>query len=450
MKKLKITLIFFALFLSQSVIAQFQPPFQDEGNFTGGLGYTWIDGQPHFSLRFTPEIAFSNIGIGLDLNLEFDSSGKLRTENFNTFEDYIRIIRYFRYGYKGDPLHFKVGALDYVSLGHGSIMYFYNNSPSFDARKNGAQFDIDFSAFGFETVWSNFLQSDIMGVRGYVRPFQFTEMRDIPIIGKAEVGASIVADFAQNVGAVEGFVDSTTNEFIATEDRGNLVVTGFDIGLPIVRTGMFNMDLYFDYAKIIDYGSGTSLGAKLKFYGMGLVDVQAKFERRWNGDQYLPSYFNPLYEIERFNYNSSTGEVTSKVKLLENALDVGKGWYGELLVTVLGTFNILGSYQRMDDYQNSGMLHLSTNILPEGMPYMARAGYDKTNINNESELFVLDEKSRLYAEVGYKPIQYIIVSLYYQWTFSPIRDANNNIIDYETQKRIEPRISFYYPFTIGG
>ena len=42
---------------------------------------TWIDGQQYLTFHFNPELAFGNVGIGLDLNLEFDQDGNLRTEN---------------------------------------------------------------------------------------------------------------------------------------------------------------------------------------------------------------------------------------------------------------------------------------------------------------------------------------------------------------------------------
>ena len=73
----------------------------------------------------------------------------------------------------------------------------------------------------------------------------------------------------------------------------------------------------------------------------------------------------------------------------------------------------------------------------------------KLNIRDEKDLFKLDDRSYLYFELGYKPLPYIIVSMLYNWTFTPVRDANDNIIDYQPQKRIEPRVSFVYPFNIG-
>ena len=208
---------------------------------------------------------------------------------------------------------------------------------------------------------------------------------------------------------------------------------------------MANLDLYFDYNKIVNFGSGAATGLIFSLDGLGLVNLRTKLERRINGDEYIPSYFNSLYEIERFQLNKSTNTFTSKAQALQNAGSAGNGWYGELLITVLGTCDILGSYQRLDKAPKSGILHLQTELMPEGVPYVFRAGYDKINIRDEADLFKLDDRSYLYAEFGYKPVPYLIVSMIYHWTFTPIRDADDNVIDYEPQKKLEPRVSFIYP-----
>lgn len=439
--------IIFILFISASQIinAQLFPPEPEQGLLGGGAGITWIDGAPHYSLHMFPDFSFGNWGVGLDLNLEFTSDGKLRTENFNEFSDYLSIIRYIRYGQKGDPVYGRLGALDYSTLGHGSIMYLYNNSPSWDTRKVGLAFDVDFGMFGFESVYGNFGQAGVAGLRGYIKPFQLTSLNSIPIISNIEVGASFATDFDENAGVSAGFISPATSEFVSTTDDGGVTIVGLDLGIPIVRTDLFDFDLYFDYAKIMDFGHGTAAGMVAKFKGLGIVDLITRFERRFNGDQYIPSYFNSLYEIERFNYDVSSGVVQSKIQLLKNSASEGNGYYGELFARVLGLFDIRGSYQRLDDQPESGILHMYTVVAPNSMPVMVRAGYDKINIKNESDLFKLDDRSFLYAEIGYKATSYLLISMVYQWTFTPERDSNDNIIGYHPQKKIEPRISFIYP-----
>ncbi|MBN2571346.1 MAG: hypothetical protein JXA68_04405 [Ignavibacteriales bacterium] len=445
----KLYSIFFILVPILSLKAQLYSLNPNEGIIGGGFGLNWIDGKPHYTFHFFPEVSLGDLGFGLDLNIDFDPNGKIRTENFNDFSDYLSVIRYVRYGKKDDPFYIRVGALDYSTLGHGSIMYLYNNSPSFDTRKIGMELDIDFNAFGFESVYGNFGQAGVFGMRGFVRPFQFTSLANIPIINDFEIGASFASDFNEMAGVDSVSYNYGNNKFNIVNDEGSLSIFGFDIGIPIVKSNLINFELYCDYTKIIDYGSGVAAGAIFGFNLLDLIDSKIKFERRFNGDNYIPSYFNSFYELERFNFDSSSGIVSSKIQSLKNIQSVGDGFYGELFVKVLGWFDIIGSYQRLDDYPKSGILHIYTNIMPEDYPYILKAGYDKVNIEGGSDLFKLDDRSLLYFEYGYKVFPFLVLSLVYNWTFTPIRDSEDNIIEYKTQKRIEPRISFIYPLKFG-
>lgn len=443
----KIYLLFIVIFsLTSFTSGQFQSNLNpNQGLLEGGLGLLWIDGEPHYSFRVAPEVAFANVGVGLDLRLELTKSGSIRTENFNEASDYLSIIRYVRYGSKKDPVYARIGALDYATLGHGSIMYLYNNSPSYDARKIGLELDLNFDKFGFESVYGTFGQKGVIGLRGYALPLQFTQLASMPVIRNLEVGATFATDFNEYAGVTSGTIDPLNGKFKSTTDEGAVSIVGFDIGLPIVRTSMLTWNLYFDYVNILSYGSGGALGTSLNFSGLGLVNLSTKLERRFNGDGYIPSYFNSMYEIERFNYNPATASVTSKVQTLKASASLGDGFFGELLLSVLGYVKIIGSYQRLDKHPDSGILHLSTNISPEEASFILRAGYDKRYIKDEKDIFTLDDRSYLYAEVGYKPVSYIIVSMVYHWTFTPLRDKNDNIIEYLPQKKFEPRVSFVYP-----
>lgn len=441
----KIGLLF--LLFSFPIFAQFYDyPRPDEGYINGGVGLTWIDGKPYYRISFRPEISFANFGVGLDLNLDFDSEGKLRTEEFNETSDYLSIIRYIRYGLKNDPVFIKLGALDYYTLGHGTIMLHYNNSPTYDARRIGLVTDIDFGRFGFESLYGNFAETGVFGMRGYVRPLQFSSAAEIPIISNLEFGASYVTDFNKYARVDSGYFDHLGN-FKIVKDGGALTILGLDIGLPIIKSSVTTVTLYIDYNKIINFGSGVATGVKFDFEGLGLLSVSARLERRFNNGKYLPSYFNSLYEIERFESDSSKKTYSSKSLELANITENTNGFYGDLFVRALNLFDIYGGYQRLDKNSKSGILNLRTAIEPEDASFVLRAGYDKINIRDEKDLFTLDDRSYLFTEVGYKPAPYLLVSIVYNWTFTPILDSNNNIVGYEPQKRIEPRVSFIYPFS---
>jgi len=444
MKKM---LVFLMLLFTLQAQAQFDNVLNpNEGVVEGGLGMSWIDGQPNYTFRFRPEVSFGQFGAGLDLNLEFNSGG-IRTENFNSTSDYLAIIRYLRWGHKNDPLYIRVGALDNSTLGYGNIMYLYNNSPSFDARTIGLEVGVDMELWGVEAVYANLADAGVLGARGYARPLKFTSAGDIPIIGNLEVGATFTTDVDKKAGYLAGYYDVVTDDFVSTVDAENIQIISGDIGLPLFQTSVTSLELYFAHTQIIDFGSGQAFGALFNFDFTG-VSLKVKLERTLNGAQYIPAYFDALYEIDRFNYNAEDNTINSKALLLAgNDLSGQNGWFGGLMLDVMSLFRISGSYQRLDGDNKNGLLNLNAEVDPMGTPMVVRSGYAKTQIASESEMFTLDNRSRLFVEAGYKPYPFMTVSMVYLWTFEPIRGANEAILGYEPQKRIEPRVSFEMPLS---
>jgi hypothetical protein len=428
------------------------------GVMTGGLGMTWIDGEAYYLVNIAPELAFGKFGVGLNLNLHISSTDqKIRKEDFDETYDYLRIIRYLRYGSKGDEFYIRLGALDYARLGHGSILYNYKNSPSVDERKIGSELDVDFGKWGVETVYGDVAAASVLGMRGYIRPLQFTKANAIPIISNLEVGATYVSDLRSDAadttypGALPpGTISLTPIPYSGKLNTGTMNIIGFDIGLPLLRLPVIDMTLYYDFAKILSYGSGMSVGLETNFSGMGLIKIFTKFERRFaQTDQYIPSYFDSFYELDRYALTIDTNNVvqsfSSKAQLLANVKSPGPGYFGSLLVDVLGTIQVEGMYQRLDLDPHSGILHLGTNTGSKIPLIYLSAGYDKKYITSNKDVFTLDERSLLYAEVGYKPYPFMIVSTLYTWTFAPVKDQNGNISGYTPQKRITPKVSFVFP-----
>ncbi len=419
-------------------------PGAGSGNFSGGAGLIWIDGKPHYNLRLTPDIGFKKFGLGLDLNLEFTPDGKLRDENYKTASQVLSIIRYVRYGQKKDNIFAKIGMVDYYTLGQGNLIYMYTNSASFDNRKTGFNLDIDFDKWGFESMYSDFASGGVGGIRGYVRPLRLSSgSAKIPVLSDLEIGLSFAGDF-NNKAKVLPVVNPNTGMLTGFEEKGSMTGFSFDLGLPIVNNDLVSLDLYTNYTKMVDFGSGVNTGFMLSLKGLGLVTLSTKFERRFNEGKYLPNYFDALYEIER--YRETSGVPSGKAMALDGITETDNGWFGALRADVLNYATVYGSYQRLDKTPNSGILQLKADLSPKDGSYVLYAGYDKTGIQSESELFTTDERSHAYIEAGYKPYKFLIVSLVYHWTFLPIWDSSNKVIGYEPQKRIEPRVSFVMPF----
>ncbi|MGD1044356.1 MAG: hypothetical protein ABR936_03385 [Bacteroidota bacterium] len=436
MKSIKIIvrIIFMLMFLSVIVYAQLPNAAaammgKSGGSVPAGFGATFIDGETYYLVSISPEVAFGQLGIGLDLNLRFNTQGKLRMGDYVKFEDYLRIIRYVRWAQKGDPFYVRVGQLDYSYLGHGSIIYDYRNSASYDMRRTGIELDLNFEKFGFESVYSDLVGRGLLGLRGYVKPLKFTSFAKVPIINNFEVGVTYARDLNQYADYTH--VDSS---------RTGLSIYGFDLGLPILSYSFLKSTLYYDFAQIANYGHGSSIGINMNFSGMGILNIRGKYEYRINGANYIPAYFNALYEHDRFNFVNRI----SKSDTLWQIKQPTNGYFGELIISIFNTFYIITGYQASADVKNQGILHTELQ-LPQIAGIVVRGMFDKTRVGR---VFILDDNSILGAEIGYKPVRYLLVSMLYQRTFSNRNPDGSLRTDgsFEKQDRAEPKVSFVYDF----
>lgn len=431
--KIPVIILLILRVLSVTANAQFQNSTasmmgRSSGYVPMGFGATFIDGETYYLVCIAPEVAFGQLGIGLDLNLRFNTQGKLRMGDYAKFEDYLRIVRYVRWAQKGDPFYVRIGQLDYSLLGHGSIIYDYRNSASYDLRRTGIEFDLNFEKYGLESLYSDITGRGLLGLRGYIKPLKFLGLTKIPVINNFEVGATYARDLNQYADVTH--IDSS---------RAGLSIYGFDFGLPIISYSFLKSTLYYDFAQIANYGHGSTIGINMNFSGMGILNMRGKYEYRINGANYIPAYFNAFYEHDRFNFLSRLSKSDTLSHIAAN-----QGYFGEFIMSILNTFYIIAGYQAPSDIENQGILHAELQ-LPEVTGIVVRGMFDKARIGR---VFILDDNSILSAEIGYKPVKYLLVSMLYQRTFSNRNQDGSLRADgsFEKQDRVEPKISFVYDF----
>ncbi len=408
------------------------------GVLMGGVGFTRIDeggeSKNYVSIGLRPELAFGKFGVGLNINLLYDTStGGLRSKDWDSGYDYLRMLRYLRYGFKLDPFYARIGTLDAARLGHGFIVNYFNNEASYDSRKIGLEFDLDFGRFGFETIASNVGRSEVLGTRGYVRPLHGMQL---PIINRFAIGLSFARDFDP---------DAWSNS-----DDG-VSVYGFDLELPLLKSRVFNTILYFDYAKIRGYssieeqtrsfGSGSAVGISSGLGNLlGLIEISARVERRWLGKEFIASYFDPFYEVQRYAIHGA--DTLHKADYLLGIQEETRGVFGELYGNVLGNkVRLLGQLERLDKQPNSGRMHLSADA-PDLIPVIAaRATYSKMAVETIGDVFTLDANSVARVGLGYKVKPYLIAYVDYIWSFVETTPGSQS---YRPQERIEPKLVFVY------
>jgi len=328
-------------------------------------------------------------------------------------------------------MYVRVGQLDYSMLGHGSIIYNYRNGASYDMRRTGIELDMNFEKYGFESMYSDLTGRGLFGLRGYAKPLKFTSLAKVPVINNFEVGATYARDLNEYA------------NYTRYDSSSSLSIYGFDFGLPIISYSNLKSTIYYDFGQIAHYGHGSTIGINLNFSGLGILNVRGKYEYRMNGANYIPAYFNALYEHDRFNSVTRLSKADTLWQVGAN-----QGYFGELIISIFNTFYIITGYQAPSGVENQGILHAELQ-LPNVAGIVIRGAFDKTRIGR---VFMLDDNSILSGEIGYKPLKYLLVSMLYQRTFSNRNPDGSVRADgsFVKQDRVEPKASFVYDFKDEG
>ena len=401
--------------------------FGDENFLTSGLyggGLTFINGDAYVQLQLQPDIPLGKIGIGLDLILLYNpyaegAEPQILAEDGESWDSpstWLRLIRYIRYGQPYDPFHVRFGELDYLTIGHGSIMSGYSN---YDRRGLRLNFRSSENRSGIETMLNDIGNPTIFGGRVFLRPFQREENNNM--LTRFELGATYLTDINPN---------------LQEDGEEPLTALGLDVGFPIFETSTFRLDLYDDItflntlsdasgSEVLETDTsdveGNSTTANLAWgnaVGVGFNFTQAifKIEYRIFGDGYIPSVFDYTYESAK---SLSPEPDMPQFLGLDGNTEPRRGFFSQLVWHPLPQIHFLGT---LEDYTNS-QPKLYMGITESGLvPRLSlRAFYTKRDIGEAGEtnffvdLFDLDEKSAFSVEARYElfpPIETIVVREY--------------------------------------
>ena len=404
-----------------------QPDFLTSGLYGGGL--TFINGDAYIRLQLQPDIPLGKIGIGLNLILLYNpyaegDDPQILAEDGEVWDSpstWLRLIRYVRYGQPYDPFHFRFGELDYLTIGHGSIMSGYSN---YDRRGLRVNLRNSENRYGIETMMNDIGNPTIFGGRGFYRPFQREENNNL--LTRFELGATYLTDINPNLQE-------------AGEDP--LTAVGLDVGFPIIETSTFRLDLYDDIAflntlpenntpaeiALTEDNRVTTNLAWGNAVGVGFSFTQTlfKIEYRTFGDGYIPSVFDYTYESAK----SLTPEPDMPQFLgVETNAEPRRGFFSQLIWHPLPQIHFMGTFE---DYTNTKpklyMAVTESGLVPR---FSVRAFYTKRDIGEGGEtnffgdLFDLDEKSAFSVEVRYEVFPPVVTIVTREYTFRRVETAD--------------------------
>lgn len=387
-------------------------PASTQGGVSAELGFGQIDEDffINLDLRFTlalpvPAVGcfagqdcFTRLRLGVQAPLRFRvidrepyQDSVLRQEDWAEFSDYLRIIRFVEYGYPHEAFYGRVGELGPVVLGHGTIINGYYNVITTDHYQLGVQANVNTVYGGVETLINNVARPTIIGLRTYVRPMAFVDKESY--WNRFATGISLMSDIFAPTRLQrdeDGSVSVGPGFRPLVEESQYTAIGGIDFEFALVQMQRLQITPYQDFNLHFGLGGGSHTGVLANFWPTGTLGLFTRLEYRFLGENYLPDYIGPLYEVDRYQFAGWGAELPAPKLRLARSLDQGSryGVYGQAGVNV---FNLVQGSASYENYQgpDNGALRLRLALQPSER-FQVAAFYYKQGFDTMDEIFDLD------------------------------------------------------------
>jgi len=345
-----------------------------------------------------------------------------------------------------------------------------------------------FSGAGFEAFTHNIYKNEILSARAYLNPLEFT---DIPMLKSLRLGANVGIDRNQygkypdddgdNVpdiydrfpndsnawldsdldGIADGFdvdidgdgdidhpdvnshVDATfpnitnyypdysfdtavyPNRATVYPDEKELAIYSVDYTLPLVSTDQFSLEHYGEYATIDKHGSGIIFpGFAGKFF---IFDARLEF--RNFGDNFIPGYFDRLYDEQRAQMMVIRDSLHTNYSLgtKEDLIDISKaslGWFGYLKANIANIGYVKVAYQDMygDKMTTGKSLWANATATPAMIKNLKEAGvyYSQAHVRYIDFIHPRTSSAALAGKVVYEISESTDMVARYSETYSDV------------------------------
>lgn len=454
---------------------QTQSPFRLET----GVGLSKVDTTNYYLLDLNPSYSIGSktwaFNVGIDAPLRYRTSKiAFRSQDYESFTQILSTLT-SSYAYLFNTKSFSLvfnGAFSQINsstLGKGSIMYGYNNSPAYENRKNGIALDVAYNVSGYlndnaasaKLFLSDVTSGGIFGLGFEGSPLKVFGGRkgklDLPVLKDFNLGFNFASDFNENAGitGVSYRTDTTggmTRYFqTGVTDVGAMSLVNTYAEMVLFGEKTFSTYVYGEYSKIVKFGSDASAGVDLVARTEDNKNYfSLTFQRRYQQGKYLPTYFNGLYENDRYQLINPAGnfappQLISKASMLDTVTELKGSTFFSLYGMFMKTFVAYATYQKIDKGDLGGEVYLVASFPNIDDRFSIYAGYYKRRIHDTKEIFTFNENAYFFGQASYVLSDMIVLSLSYQQTFAAIRDAQNTVIGYAAQKRFTPQVNFIWP-----
>ncbi|MCK6571937.1 hypothetical protein L6V77_12675 [Myxococcota bacterium] len=332
------------------------PPWENRAGVSIGLERV---GEVYYGAA-TPRVSYADtvadrplsLAFGVPLRFEildarpnerYAHAGRLRTEDWDQPGDYARVIERIRYGGKEKRLYVNVDSSSTTTIGHGPLMRRYNPHLDFNRSRVSAEVDAFDDFGGGELYVNDVVEPHLAGGILFVKPLSLIDPRD-DFLRSVSLGFTFLVD-----------VDAPARMELDLQDRDDdgrresewainqdsfepqalevpVLAWGADIEAKFIDERILDWKAYFDYSALSTalpaeggietsprrvaledvYAAGFTFGHLLRMnFGQGDDPVQAvrlRAEYRNHAPNYLPGYFDVLYEVQRARYGGGSGD----------------------------------------------------------------------------------------------------------------------------------------------
>ena len=316
----------------------------------------------------------------------------VRSEDWDDPGDFFRIARLLEYGRPHLPLHARFGEVGGLVLGHGTIVNGYNNNVVLGDFSPGAQLAANTAYGGIQTALDDVTAPHLFALRGYVRPWGFGDRESFG--QRFSVGVSAASDFGAPAilrecpGCEVGFLSEP-----AVEERSPVTIAGLDVDLSLVDDGRWRILPYADLN--VGLGTGGHAGVSVALLATDSLELALRAEGRLFGGAYIPDYFGPIYEVERFRTTGWAAPIAApKARVAASRSGTHTGGFGQLSLDWRNVGSLaIAAAEHDGDQDTSAWVRLS--VTPPGPivfgAYVLRVNADPDTLLDLDGLLVVTE-----------------------------------------------------------
>lgn len=302
------------------------------GAATPQLNYTTLVKDRDLSMSFGVPIRIELLDRRVDTR--FDNVGRVRSQDWNELKDAARVVRFLKYGGKEQRLYLDVNQFKATSIGHGTHMKRYNPNLDFNVTKVSAELDAFGDYGGGEFYVDSITGPEVMGLLTFVKPLSlidrenfmmrsfslgFELFADVNAPLRNRLDESDVDDDGRRFNELQVDQKTFQVDFVPTE----VVSYGVSVEMKVYDTDILDYKVYGDWSRIesgvptddpsshlyediptrpVD-PSGITFGNLFRINSPEKVHaLRIRAEYRNYEPNFLPSYFDSLYAVQRVQY----------------------------------------------------------------------------------------------------------------------------------------------------